>query len=116
MIDVNKGPVIFCKQARIDCRRRRHPWGGHPVQKPNLRKPSKVDRARLRLEGAVNRLEEVAGQRWEPTAPSEDDSSAVAASEFEALRDENARLLALNETASQHLDAAIGRLRAVIGE
>ena len=86
------------------------------MQKPNLRKPSKVERASHRLEGAVARLEKVAGRDWEPSAPSEDGSSGVAASEFEALRDENARLRALNETASQHLDAAIGRLRAVIGE
>ncbi len=98
------------------CRRLRDPWGGNPVQKPNLKKPSKVERARYRLEGAVTRLEEVAGQRWEAPAASEDESSAVTASEFEALRDENARLRALNETASQHLDAAIGRLRAVIEE
>ena len=86
------------------------------MQKPNLSKPSKVERARHRLEGAVNRLEEVAKQGWQAPAASEDDSSAVTASEFEALRDENSRLRALNETASQHLDAAIGRLRAVIEE
>lgn len=86
------------------------------MQKPNLRKPSKVERARHRLEGAVNRLEKVAGKGGESSVPSGDDSSPVAASEFEALRGENARLRALNETASQHLDAAIGRLRSVIGE
>lgn len=86
------------------------------MQKPNLKKPSKVEQARYRLEGAVTRLEELAGQRWEAPVASEDDSTGVTASEFEALRDENARLRTLNETASQHLDAAIGRLRAVIEE
>ena len=94
----------------------RNPGGGTSVQKPNLRKPSKVERARHRLEGAVTRLEEVSEQRWEAPAAFEDDSSGVTASEFEALRDENARLLGLNETLSQHLGVAIGRLRAVIGE
>lgn len=94
----------------------RNPWGGNPVQKPNLIKPSKLERARHRLEGAVTRLEEVAEQRWEAPAAPEDDSSGFTASKFEVLRDENARLRGLNETLSQHLDVAIGRLRAVIGE
>ena len=86
------------------------------MQKQKLRKRSKVERARHHLEGAVTRLEEVAEQRWEAPAASEEDSSGFTASKFTALRDEHARLLGLNETLSQHLDAAIGRLRAVIGE
>jgi hypothetical protein len=93
---------------------RRHPvaWlvsrdKGTPLKKPNLQKPSKVERARARLDGAVTRLEAAIG-----AAP----SAGVVAKELEGLRGENSELKALTATMSQRLDVAIGRLRTVIGE
>ena len=77
-----------------------------PLKKPNLQKPSKVERARVRLEGAVTRLERAAA-----TA-----GPAALARELQGLKDENADLKALTTTVTERLDVAIGRLRTVIGE
>lgn len=76
------------------------------MKKPSLQKPSKVERARGRLDAAVARLEQAATTA-EP---------AAVAREIKGLMDENADLKALNATVAERLDAAIGRLRNVIGE
>ncbi|HEX9568897.1 MAG TPA: hypothetical protein VF987_04390 [Rhodospirillales bacterium] len=76
------------------------------MKKPNLQKSSKVERARVRLEGAVTRLERAAA-----TA-----GPAALARELQGLKDENADLKALTATVTERLDVAIGRLRTVIGE
>ncbi len=89
------------------------------MKKPNLKKPSKVELARTRLDGAVARLEEALDRRLDslPDAagkpPAETPSALV--EELESLRDENAKLKGLNEIVTTRLDAAIGRLRTVIG-
>jgi hypothetical protein len=79
---------------------------GKPLKKPALRKPSKVERARVRLEAAVTRLE-----RAVATA-----GPAALAHELQGLREENADLKALTGTVTERLDVAIGRLRSMIGE
>ena len=76
------------------------------MKKPNLQKPSKVERARVRLAAAVARLEQAA------TAA----GPAALARELEGLKEENADLKALTATVTERLDLAIGRLRTVIGE
>lgn len=76
------------------------------MKKPNLQKPSKVERARVRLAAAVARLEHAA------TAA----GPATAARDVQALKDENAELKALTGAVGKRLDAAIERLHAVIGE
>jgi len=83
------------------------------VKKPNLQKPSKVERAKAHLDGAVARLEAVANQRRED-APSGAAPPDDLIHKLEGLRDENVRLKALNETVSVRLDAAIGRIKSVI--
>lgn len=84
------------------------------MKKPTLKKPSKVERARLRLDAAVARLEKALGQRGGSTPPASGDE--VRTRELEALRGENSRLREINETVSARLDGAIGRLNQVIGE
>ena len=89
------------------------------MKKPNLNKPSKVERARIRLNGAVTRLEEALDRRLDslPDAagkPTAETPSALV-EELESLRDENAKLKGLNEIVTTRLDAAIGRLRTAIG-
>jgi hypothetical protein len=88
------------------------------VKKPSLQKPSKMERARARLDGAVARLESVINLRAEAVAGDEalTQPSGAILKELEGLRVENAQLKGLNETVSGRLDAAIGRLRSVIGE
>jgi hypothetical protein len=76
------------------------------LQKPNLQRPSKVERARIRLKDAVTRLERAATA----AAP------GALARELQGLRDENADLKALTATVTERLDLAIGRLRAIVGE
>ncbi len=90
------------------------------MKKPNLKKPSKVERARTRLDGAVTRLEEALDRRLDslPDAagkPTAETPSALV-EELESLRDENAKLKGLNEIVTTRLDAAIGRLRTAIGD
>ncbi len=89
------------------------------MKKPNLKKPSKVERARTRLDAAVARLEEALDRRLDslPDAagkPTTETPSALV-EELESLRDENAKLKGLNEIVTTRLDAAIGRLRTAIG-
>ncbi len=89
------------------------------MKKPNLKKPSKVERARARLDSAVARLEEALGRRLDslPDAAGKPTTEAPSAlvEELESLRDENAKLKGLNEIVTTRLDAAIGRLRTAIG-
>ncbi len=84
------------------------------MKKPILKKPSKVERARVRLDAAVARLEKALGQQGGSIPPASGDEVQIR--ELEALRGENSRLREINETVSARLDGAIGRLNAVIGE
>ncbi len=84
------------------------------MKKPTLKKPSKVERARVRLDAAVARLEKALRQQDGSTPSASGDE--VQTRELEALRGENSRLMEINETVSARLDGAIGRLNAVIGE
>ena len=120
-IDVAKGAVLSCLKARREAEAT--PFGesrkGLSVKKPNLKKPSKVERARARLDSAVARLEEALDRRLDslPDAagkPTAETPSALVV-ELESLRDENAKLKGLNEIVTTRLDAAIGRLRTAIG-
>jgi hypothetical protein len=103
----------------LDNRRRenRDQQGGSkiPAKKPNLQKPSKVERARARLDSAVARLETAINRRADAAA-GDDALSQPSLKELEGLRVENSQLKDLGETVSGRLDAAIGRLRSVIGE
>ncbi len=87
-----------------------------PVNNPSLQKPSKVERARARLDSAVARLEAALVKQGEAQGSSGDGPNADMARELDLLRDENSSLKAIDETVSGRLDNAIGRLRAVIGE
>ena len=87
-----------------------------PVNEPSLQKPSKVERARARLDSTVARLEEALNKQGNVQNPSGDGPNADRTLELDRLRDENSRLKANNETVSGRLDNAIGRLRTVIGE
>ena len=84
------------------------------MKKPTLKKPSKVERARVRLDAAVARLEKALRQRDGDSPSASGDE--VQTRDLEALRGENSRLREINETVSARLDGAIGRLNAVIGE
>ncbi len=75
-----------------------------------IQKPTPVERARERLEKAVNRLEVALDERL-PTVADE----GALAGELAAARSENAQLRDINETVSHRLDAAIDRLRTVLG-
>ncbi len=88
------------------------------MKKQTLKKPSKVERARVRLNAAVARLETALAQQAgsTPSASGDEVQTGVQAGELEALRGENSRLREINETVSTRLDGAIGRLNAVIGE
>ncbi len=77
-----------------------------PLTNTSIQKPSPIEQARERLEGAVARLEESAG------AVAGGDGNNVA--ELAAARAENTRLNEANAEASQRVDAAIDRLRAVL--
>ena len=89
------------------------------MKKPNLKKPSKVERARARLDSAVARLEEALDRRLDSLPDAARKSTAetplALVEELESLRDENAKLKGLNEIVTTRLDAAIGRLRTAIG-
>ena len=80
------------------------------MKKGNLQKPTRVERARARLDGAVARLEAIAKNRVSGGASEE------SFQELEQLRAENSHLKGLHDDMSSRLDAAIGRLRSVIGE
>jgi len=103
-VDRMKTPGLFCREIDSFVI-------GRPVSTSALKKPSKVERARSRLETAVGRLEK-ALKRQDGTAPSADPDLVR---EVDALRAENVRLRDVNETVSTRLDGAIGRLNAVIG-
>ncbi|MCH7936072.1 MAG: DUF4164 family protein [Proteobacteria bacterium] len=89
------------------------------MKKQNLNKPSKLERARTRLDGAVTRLEKALDRRLDSLPdgarkPAAETPSALV-EELESLRDENAKLKGLNEIVTTRLDGAIGRLRTAIG-
>ncbi len=83
-----------------------------------MQKPSKVERARARLDSAVARLETAINRRADAAAGDDalSQPSGAILKELEGLRVENSQLKDLGETVSGRLDAAIGRLRSVIGE
>ena len=71
------------------------------MKKPTLKKPSKVERAQVRLDAAVVRLEEALRQRGGDTPPASGEEGL--AREMEALRGENSRLREINKTVSTRL-------------
>jgi len=81
-----------------------------------LQKPSKVDRACTRLDNAVARLEQAFEKRGDVQAPAGAGPDPETVRELDALRDENSKLKTINDTVSDRLENAIGRLRSVIGE
>ncbi len=83
-----------------------------------LQKPSKVERARARLDAAVDRLEVALTNRAMNAAGDNPDSEIARdlEAELETLRGQNAHLKTVSETVSGRLDGAIGRLKDVIGE
>ena len=89
------------------------------MKKPNLNKPSKVERARARLDSAVAQVEEALDRRLDslPDAAGKPTAATPLAlgEELESRRDEKAKLKGLNEIVTTRLDAAIGRLRTAIG-
>ncbi len=84
------------------------------MKKPALKKPSKVERARIRLDAAVARMEEALTRQGGSPPPASGDEDQTQA--LESLLSENSRLREINETVSARLDGAIGRLNAAIGE
>ena len=88
------------------------------MTKSNLQKPSKVERARARLDGAVARLEAALESRTITASDGHPDPELTRKleAELETLRGQKAHLKTVNETVSERLDGAIGRLRDVIGE
>ena len=119
MIDLIKTPGLSCREPRSVCPvRESKKWIRRgkegPVKKPTLKKPSKVERARVRLDAAVTRLEKALGQQGGATPSAS--GGEVQIQELETLRGENTRLREINEKVSARLDGAIGRLNAVIGE
>lgn len=75
-----------------------------------ITKPSRVDRAFERLDGALSRLEKVVQTRSVGESGAGNDGGGS-----DALRQENARLQAVNEEVKGRLDGAIGRLEKVLG-
>lgn len=71
-----------------------------------ISKPSRVDRAFERLEGALSRLEKAVQARGTAAAGGGGDTAA--------LRAENARLQTVTEEVKGRLDGAIGRLEKVL--
>lgn len=80
------------------------------MQKGNLQKPTRMERARTRLDDAVARLE-AASENRAGRGPSDEISR-----ELEQLRAENSAFKALHEDTSSRLNTAIGRLRSVMGD
>ncbi len=72
-----------------------------------ISKPSRVDRAFERLEGALSRLEKAVQVRGTTAAAGDGGDTA-------ALRAENARLQTVTEEVKGRLDGAIGRLEKVL--
>ena len=72
--------------------------------------PTPVAKARERLEKALDELVSTLDSRAENAAQVADSRTT----ELTTVTDENARLRKTNETVSKRLDAAIGRLRAVL--
>ena len=81
---------------------------------------SKLDEAQQRLQQAISGLERAVRDRA-TSAPASDSANGAAADEIArrdreiaALKARNADLERRNETAATRLDAAIGRVRAVL--
>ena len=73
--------------------------------------PSRVDKARDRLENAVARVEAALANRVSSVAADPDPDA-----EIEQTRAENASLREANVVVSQRLDAVIDRLKTVLEE
>jgi len=74
-----------------------------------INKPSKLDRARLRLEQAVETLESAFAATPSLSGQGRDQSL-----EIDALRKQNARLNEASEAVKHRLDKTIERLRVVV--
>jgi len=77
-----------------------------------IQKPTRTDRARERLEKAVVRVETALDGRIETSA----EKNTALAAELVAVQSENTALREANETVSHRLDAAIERLKTVLGD
>ena len=86
------------------------------MQNSSIQNPSKVDRARERLDQAVARLEQALKNQAAAAGAAGDKPNPEFEKELNALRDENSHLNTINETVSGRLNDAIGRLRTVLGE
>jgi ElaB/YqjD/DUF883 family membrane-anchored ribosome-binding protein len=82
------------------------------MKKSELSKPTRVERAKSRLDKAVLRLEEVLDSRLESAGKEE--VSEIARGLQAALRDRDALKVANRDVAAR-LDGAIHRIRAVLG-
>ena len=76
-----------------------------------IQKPTRTDRARERLEKAVVRMETALDGRIEASA----EKNTALAAELVTVQSENIVLREANEAVSQRLDAAIERLKTVLG-
>ena len=77
--------------------------------------PSRIERARVRLERAVAAVEAAAGARPAPRQDVTEDLAAARRALAES-RDENAALKDTTDEALRRLDDVIGRLRVVLEE
>lgn len=91
------------------------------VTHTTFHKPSKVERARERLDTAVKRLETALSENPRAGASAGDHAEVgeqVVALQIEvqALQSENTSLRNINSQVSDRLDSAIGRLKLAIGD
>ncbi len=70
--------------------------------------------AQVRLEQAVNRLEEALAAGGKDGQPGQNVKLTAVSAELERVRAENAALLAVKKTATERLDAAIGQIKGLI--
>ena len=106
-VDAIRGLALSCPPGRAGVSR--------GMKKSELTKPTRVERAKSRLDKAVLRLEEVLGTidaRLESAGKEE--ISEIARDMRSALRDRDA-LKAANRDMATRLDGAITRIRAVLG-
>ena len=80
------------------------------MKKPSILKPARVDRAQERLERAIDRLEAAIEGRTEAIAQANELSHRVG-----GIEGENEQLRQLTTEVSDRLDAAIVRMRAIVG-
>ena len=86
------------------------------MKKTDLQKSSKLVRASVRLDAAVERIEAALSVQNLSSSDkiTDPDLAKELVSELVVLRSENARLKIVNKTVSGRLDEAIGRLKDLI--